>query len=219
MKNKIFFAIIIVLLLTTFNTSNKKNYIPKFKIDKIIIENNFIVTDKKIKKQLSFLYEKNLFLLNSKEINQKLNKLEFIESFKIKKVYPNKIKIIIYEKKPIAVLNDKKEKFFLTDNNEVINYSNIQKFEELPIIFGNKESFEELNNSLNDINFPKHEISTFLLFESGRWDLITKENKVIKLPIKNFKQSLENFKILRSQNNFKKYKLFDYRISNQLILK
>ncbi len=219
MKNKIFFAIIIVLLLTTFNTSNKKNYIPKFKIDKIIIENNFIVTDKKIKKQLSFLYEKNLFLLNSKEINQKLNKLEFIESFKIKKIYPNKIKIIIYEKKPIAVLNDKKEKFFLTDNNEVINYSNIQKFEELPIIFGNKESFEELNNSLNDINFPKHEISTFLLFESGRWDLITKENKVIKLPIKNYKQSLENFKILRNQNNLKKYKLFDYRISNQLILK
>ena len=219
MKNRIFFAVAIALLFTTFNFSKQKNYIPKFKTEEIIIENNFILSDKKIKKQLSFLYQKNLFFVSAKEINQKLNKLEFIDSLKVKKIYPNKIKIKIYEKKPIAVLNDKKEKFFLTDNNEVINYSNIQKFEELPIIFGNKESFEELNNSLNDINFPKHEISTFLLFESGRWDLITKENKVIKLPIKNYKQSLENFKILRNQNNLKKYKLFDYRISNQLILK
>ncbi len=219
MKNRIFFAVAIALLFTTFNFSKQKNYIPKFKTEEIIIENNFILSDKKIKKQLSFLYQKNLFFVSAKEINQKLNKLEFIDSLKVKKIYPNKIKIKIYEKKPIAILNDKKEKFFFTDKNEVINYSYIKKFEKLPVIFGNKKSFEEFNNFLNDINFPKNEISTFLLFESGRWDLVTKENKVIKLPIKNFRDSLENYLNLKNEKNFKKYKIFDYRITNQLILK
>ena len=42
---------------------------------------------------------------------------------------------------------------------------------------------------------------------------------IIKLPPKNYTKSLENFMNLRSNNNFDKYKVFDYRINNQLILK
>ena len=35
--------------------------------------------------------------------------MDFVESFKIKKIFPNTIKIEIYEKKPIAILQKKKE--------------------------------------------------------------------------------------------------------------
>ena len=35
----------------------------------------------------------------------------FIESFEIKKIYPNKLKIKIFEKKPIAIYNIKKKNF------------------------------------------------------------------------------------------------------------
>ena len=45
------------------------------------------------------------------------------------------------------------------------------------------------------------------------------QDQTIKLPIKNYQESLKNFKNLRKQSNFNKYKTFDYRIKDQLILK
>ena len=74
-------------------------------------------------------------------------------------------------------------------------------------------------SSLKKINFPISQIKKFTLFETKRWDLETFDNKVIKLPIDNYSQSLENYLNLIDKDIFKKYKLFDYRIGNQLILK
>ena len=59
---------------------------------------------------LSQIYNKNIFLKN-KEIEIALLQNTFIDSFKIKKIYPNKIKIIIFEKKPIAILINKKKNY------------------------------------------------------------------------------------------------------------
>ncbi len=46
-----------------------------------------------------------------------------------------------------------------------------------------------------------------------------KDQKIIKLPTKNFNESVKNFLRLESEINFEKYKIFDYRIKDQLILK
>ena len=50
-----------------------------------------------------------------------------------------------------------------------------------------------LHNNLKRINFPIDEIQKFYLFESLRWDLVTYNNKTIKLPIKGYLSSLKNF--------------------------
>jgi len=44
------------------------------------------------------------------------------------------------------------------------------------------------------------------------------DDKVIKLPITNYLSSLKNFMLSKSDNNFNNYKIFDYRIKDQLIL-
>ena len=49
--------------------------------------------------------------------------------------------------------------------------------------------------------------------------LETLNDKVIKLPSKNYNKSLKNFLNLVDKSAFKKYKVFDYRIKDQLILK
>ena len=48
---------------------------------------------------------------------------------------------------------------------------------------------------------------------------LTKNNEVIKLPSKNYIESLENYINLKNKSSFEKYKIYDYRINNQLILK
>ena len=110
MKKSLFGLIILFILLTTYNP--KFNFIinSNLYIQKIKVENNSIIEADEIKKKLSFVYKENLFFLNIKDIEENLKSETFIESFSIKKIYPNTLKLIIVEKKPIAVLQNKKKK-------------------------------------------------------------------------------------------------------------
>ena len=45
------------------------------------------------------------------------------------------------------------------------------------------------------------------------------DNKKVRLPSKNYLKSLQNFLEIKKDNSFNKYKIFDYRLKNQLILK
>ena len=56
MNKKFIFGIALIILFTTF-ISQKKNSTNKFKIQEIKIENNFILSERELLKNLSFLYE------------------------------------------------------------------------------------------------------------------------------------------------------------------
>ena len=218
MKKRIITAITLLLLLTTY----KPEKLPSesvFNINEIKIENNFILKDEDIKKELIFLYKKNLFFLNYTSIKIILKNLDFIESFELKKSYPNTITIKIFEKTPIAILHHKNKKFYIDKNIDLIGYTNLDKYSDLPIIFGNKKDFKVLYQNLENINFPLNLIKKYSFLKSNRWNLETYEKKIIKLPSKNYTKSLQNFLKLKSRNNFDKHRIFDYRINNQLILK
>ena len=44
------------------------------------------------------------------------------------------------------------------------------------------------------------------------------DGKLVKLPIKDYLSSLKNFMLSQADSNFNNYKIFDYRIKDQLIL-
>ena len=219
MKKQFSIALFLLLLLSTYKIQTNFSLMPNLSIKKIIIENNYVVDDKDIKNNLAFLYDTNLFLLKTKNIKTKLSKIDFIESYEIKKIYPNKIRIRVFEKKPVAVLQHKKNKFFFTSNGGTANFLDMKEFQNLPVVFGDKKSFEIFYKNLISINFPINEIKNFYLFESKRWDIVTIKNQTIKLPINDYDKSLLNYLNLKDQANFLKFKTFDYRIKEQLILK
>ena len=219
MKKRILFASVLLLLLSTYNIQKNAKLNSGLNIEKIYIENIKFIDEKNIKKKLSFLYETNLFLLNEEDVKLKLNEVDLIDSFEVKKIFPNKIKIKIYENIPIAIIQNKTEKKFYTKNGKAIKFIEIDELSNLPLIFGDYRSFSNFYKILKKVNFPLSEIKKFYLFESKRWDIVTKNNQTIKLPIKNYEISLQNFIDLKNQINFGKYKIFDYRINNQIILK
>lgn len=218
MKNRVLIALTLLTLLSTISL-NQKIVLSKFKLNKIEIENTFLLKEKEIQKILSPIKGKNLIFLSYSEIKRELQKNDFIESFSIKKKFPDTIKIKIIEKKPIAILLNKKNKFYISDKIDLIKFKDIKKFDNLPYVLGNKDEFKILYINLKKIKFPLNSIQKFILYDSKRWDLETKDKKIIKLPKKNYNKSLENFLNLKNKNNFKKYIVFDYRIENQLILK
>ena len=217
MNKRLFIALTLILLLTTYKLGNEINL--NLGVKKIIIENNNILSEKQVKEDLFFLYEKNLFFLNNNSIKKQIDKNSLIESFKIKKIYPNTVKIQVFEKEPVFILQNKKERYYFTKKNLLINYTNIKKFEDLPIVFAEKENFEKFYSELKKIKFPIKIVKAFYFFDSKRWDLLTVNNKTIKLPIKDYDISLKNFINIQKKESFKKYTIFDYRITDQLILK
>ncbi len=218
MKKRLVIALSLLILFSTYK-SNKLPLIQVFNIKEIKIENNFIIESDEIKKKLVFLHTTNLITLDNFEIQQAIKKFDFVESFELKKIYPNKLKIKIFEKKPVAILQSQKKKFYISEDIELINYKDLENYYNLPVVFGDKKSFKELYTNLRKINFPYNKIKNFYLYDLKRWDLELHKRVIIKLPPNNYTQSLENFINLSKENNFDKYKIFDYRINNQLILK
>lgn len=218
MKKKRVIAILLFILLTTINPHQEISF-NKFNLKKIEIENNSLLGEKEIKKLLVSINNKNLIFLKFKEIENALIKNNFIEGFNIKKKYPNTLKIKIFEKKPIAILINKKKKFYLSEKIDLIKFRNLQNYDDLPYVFGNENNFKIFYENLKEINFPLSIIKKYTFFESNRWDIETVDEKLIKLPTNNYSNSLENYLKMRKKNNFNKYKIFDYRVNNQIILK
>ena len=219
-KFLIFFSSLLLLItLTTFNPNNLDTSFQLFKIEKIEIKNLKILDKKRIKN--SFYDEflgTNLLIIDERKIDKISNDYELIDYIEFKKVYPSKIQIIIHEKETIAIINNKRSKFYLIKNGEEIKFFKNRILEKLPNIFGEQKNFLKIYDALQQVGFPISEIRSFYYFDIGRWDIILKSNKIIKLPVENFLISLKNYIELNQNSNFEKYFIFDYRIKDQLIL-
>jgi cell division protein FtsQ len=212
--------ILLFIFLTTYqaNTEKKsKNNI--FPIKKIEFINNKIIENNDLLKKLDFLFQENLFLVNKKIIINSLAEFDLILSAKIKKIYPSTLRIIIQEKKLIAIVVKDNKKFYMDDGGNLIKFFSPKKYKSLPNIFGNTEKFYLFYKSLIKINFNITEIDSYYYFDSNRWDILMKNKDLVKLPSYNYEQSLANYKKIKSDLNFANYKIFDYRIKDQLILK
>tara|TARA_X000000950_G_scaffold284537_1_gene387892 strand:- start:975 stop:1631 length:657 start_codon:yes stop_codon:yes gene_type:complete len=218
MKKRLVIALTLLILLTTIN-SKQSFVISKLNLKTIVVENNFLLKDKDIKNLLIQFYNKNLIFLDNNKVKEALMQNNFIDSFKIKKKYPSTLEVKIFEKKPIAILVTQNKKFYLSERIDLIEFKSLPNYPDLPYVFGNIDDFKIFYKDLRKINFPLDIIKKYTLYGTKRWDLETKNYNVIKLPSKNYIRSLESYLNLKSKNGFEKYKLFDYRIRDQLILK
>jgi|TARA_B110000438_G_C15593038_1_gene554720 cell division protein FtsQ len=200
---------------------NSQSYIFPIKIIKLV--NNKIINSKKLMHELSYLEGKNLFFLNQDTLTKIIMNHDFIMNFQVKKIYPHTIKIIVTEKSPIAIFSNDTNKFYISEKGELITYKKFDYYNNLPIVFAKNISFKKIkfNNifsEMKEMNFPIHEIKSFIYFDIKRWDIILKNNKIVKLPVENYGKILKQFLLIKNEKNFKRYKLFDYRVKNQLIL-
>ena len=214
-----FFLILLAIILTTFNPNNFNIGLNLFKINKIEIKNLKVLNKKKIQNLFDKEFsESNLLVLDKKKIDKIASNNALIDYIEFRKIYPSKLQVIIYEKETIAIINYKQNKFYLTKDGEEIEYFKNAILGRLPNIFGKQKNFLEIYTTMIQLNFPISKIKSFYYFEIGRWDIILENDKIIKLPVKNFITSLDNFMKLYQKINYEKYSVFDYRIKDQLIL-
>ena len=199
LSKKILLYIFLIIFLSTLNNNFFSNI--KFKtIDKITIK--------------GLEGEEKQDLLNNLELEAN----ELIENYTVLKKYPSSIEIRIHKTKFLANVFKDGKSFVLGSNGKLIQ--SVEKNNNLPNIFGdyNKDSFFNLLKSIKKSNFELFEIKNLYFFKSGRWDIETNDNMIIKLPKKNLEDSLNLSLDLINNNKFKNVKILDLRQDKQVIL-
>tara|TARA_B100000029_G_scaffold469148_1_gene506790 strand:- start:7268 stop:7942 length:675 start_codon:yes stop_codon:yes gene_type:complete len=221
-KKNFFLWLFLFIFLTTYSfdsIENKKNSFLPIKIIKIEGANNS--DQEEIQKRLNKFKGKSIILIGKNQFRKIGHNLKFVKELKIKKIYPDTIKVIIIEYEPIGIFFSESKKFLLTKNGKVIQNYQDGKFNTLPQVYGKnaKKSFHIFYKSLENTNFETELIKQFNYFDINRWDIILKNDKVVKLPTNNYENSLKKFLSIYKKENFNAFKIFDFRIKGQLILK
>ena len=219
-RNTFFLLIFFFITFTSYNFSEQKNNASFiFPIKKIIVENTFIVDSIKLNKKLEFLKNSSLFFLDEKSITSVVDKFDFISSIQLKKKYPYTLKILVSEDIPVATKIDGKKKYYLTKEGKKINSVEKKAFKDIPTIFGDYKNFSSFFYELEKSNFKINTVKAFYYFDIGRWDIVLKDKRIIKLPVNNYQKILIKIDSILDEYSFSKYKIFDYRINDRLVLK
>ena len=102
-KKNIFLWFLLFIFLTTYNFNLEKSIDSFFHIKKIEVDGIKNGNIDEIQERLKIFNEENIITIDQKKIITTIADLDFVKDIKIKKIYPNKIKIIIDEYNPIGV--------------------------------------------------------------------------------------------------------------------
>ena len=218
-KVKIITYLILLFILSTTSgkfSSNQNTYSSKIK--KINVEGLSNTENLKISNELSDLIQNDIFFIDKKKVNNIMTKHNVIEEYTIKKIYPSTISIKIKPTKYLAKMSNDHQLIVGANGKLIVDKKNK---ETLPFIFGEfkSENFLSLKKNIYQSKFTFKEFKTLYFFQSNRWDVLTHDNILIKLPQNNFLESLNlAYKIINS-NKFLKKDIIDLRVKNHLIVK
>jgi len=217
-KNKIIIYLLFLFILSTTSGKFKENQNKNpFKINQINIEGLSSINNSKIYNELSNIFHKNILLVDKEEIQKIISKYNIIEVYNIKKIYPSTININIKPTKFIARLSS--NDLLVGINGKLIEDKENNQI--MPYIFGkfNSQNFLNFKKNISQSKFNFTKFKTLYFFPSNRWDILTNDDILIKLPQENLSESLNlAYKIMKS-NNFKNKNLIDLRMNNHLIIK
>ena len=165
----------------------------------------------------NFLYE-SIFVISKNEIKKILEKNNIIQEFSIKKIYPSTLNIEIKPTKFIARVSNNGQ-YLVGANGKLIEDKNNNEL--LPYIFGefNSLDFLSFKQNIEKSIFSFSNLKTLYFFPSGRWDILTDNDILIKLPQEHIVASLNLSKKLIDNDNFKDNKFIDLRVKNHLVIK
>jgi len=220
-KNKLIFYILLLFFFSSINNKvfNEKKYsflkINEIKVIGLSNEENI-----KLSKEFKKLFFQNILLVNQNSFKKILNKNSLIQSFSVKKNYPNSIQINVKKADFLALTNFNNKKYFIGSNAKLIKYENFKNNpKKLPFVFGkiNYDSFVNFKKIVDKSDFDYENISLIYFFPNNRWDIKTNNDILIKLPEKNYYNSLNFANKIINNKMFDNTKIIDLRISNHLI--
>ena len=215
------------------------NYRNIFKMKNIKIVGNAILEKQDYLEIIGNLDEKEISDIDTKSLSKDLEAIAFVKAARVSKHYPNEIKIDIVERKPIAIINNKKqflidgEAVILPDNNSFIESAlipvlsgfnpadelypegnetfSVKVKEAVEILEFIRFNYNEFFDEISELTINKDDEFEIVLSEQPTRVILGKKDIHIKIKI------LKKFGEALGQRQLTDYKLLDIRYSKQLV--
>ena len=217
-KAKICLLLLIFLLFTTYNLNIKIN-LPFFKIKNIDFRNQLYLEENVKSDIINNFTNKSLINLSKKNLNKHFEKSKWVDSYKLKKKYPNTILIILNEHKPIAIYS-KDNLSYLVNNNYTLTKKIINTQTDIDLInlkgeFDAKQ-FKDIYSNLIITNFLK-KVKEIKIKSLNRMDLLLFNNIKVSFGEYSSKKQIEVLKqILKKYPNIERV---DLRNEGRVVIK
>ena len=220
-KKRFYFFLLLILL---FGTSiNNKVFNEKkdlfYNLDSIEVTGLSEKFNLEIEERLNFLKNTNIFFIDEQVLIDQINNYNFIENFNIIKFYPSKILIKLEKTEFLAKTIQNNKYFFIGSNGNFINFEKFNDEVNLPIVYGKftTKQFLKFNKIIKNIDLDHNSINEIFFYPSGRVDIKTINNLIIKFPLENVKEAIIIANKIINNKNYNN-NIIDLRVPNQLIL-
>ena len=220
-KKRFYFFLLLILL---FGTSiNNKVFNEKkdlfYNLDSIEVTGLSKKFNLEIEERLNFLKNTNIFFIDDQVLIDQINNFNFIENFNIIKFYPSKILIKLEKTEFLAKTIQNNKYFFIGSNGNFINFEKFNDEVNLPIVYGKftTKQFLKFNKIIKNIDLDHNSINEIFFYPSGRVDIKTSNNLIIKFPLENVKEAIIIANKIINNKNYNN-NIIDLRVPNQLIL-
>jgi len=220
-KKKFFLFLLLVLFFATsinnkiFN-EKKNSFYNLDSIEVIGLNEKFNL---EIEKKLNFLKNTNIFFIDGQILKDQINNYNFVENYNIIKFYPSKIVIKLKKTEFLGKTIQNNKYFFIGSNGKFINFNKFDEKIDLPIVYGKftPGQFLRFNKIIRNIDLEHNSIKEIFFYPSGRADIKTRNNLLIKFPIENVHEAIIIANKIINNKNFNN-NIIDLRVPNQLIL-
>ena len=236
--SKTFLVILIISVICFylfFKSINITNFYKFEFVNKFFVNNGFTIKnieiegannlDKNNILKIIHTYDNvNIFSVNVKKIYEEIKKNTWVKEGSIEIIYPDKIKILLIEKQPVAIWQNKYGNNLITKNGDIISEKKLNNFNNyLPIIVGhnaNKNIYSILKKLDVDKNFSKN-IWSLTFVNERRWDVHFNQGLTIRLPSKKVREAWQNVLFLHQKFNILNLGLteIDLRNSKKIVAK
>ena len=215
------------------------NYRNIFKMKNIKIVGNAILEKQDYLEIIGNLDEKEISDIDTKSLSKDLEAIAFVKAARVSRHYPNEVKIDIVERKPIAIINNKKqflidgEAVILPDNNSFIESAlipvlsgfnpadelypegnetfSVKVKEAVEILEFIRFNYNEFFDEISELTINKNDEFEIVLSEQPTRVILGKNDIHIKIKI------LKKFGEALGQRQLTDYKMLDMRYSKQLV--
>ena len=202
-KNNFIFLIIAFLFLSTVNIKNKNFIFGNVEAIKVIGLDHHL--NKSIQENLKYLNDKEILSINKEELSKKISSYNYIENFKVSKLYPDNLVLTLKQTTFLASTLKQNKKYLIGTNAKLIDHDIFANHNDLPTIYGNfkPEDFILLKNKIKNSPLEYNNIINFFFYPSFRWDIENKNNIINAYIGANTLLYCKYF-----NNSFKKYSYF-----------
>jgi len=217
-KNKILIYLMFFVFLCTISHKSIENQ--KMFSTKIESINVLGLSDSKnleIRERLNQLLFTNIFSVNKNNIKKVISNYNSVESYKVQKIYPKHIRIELEPVKLLAQIQGQNS-YLIGSNGKLIIREN--KNEILPFFFGkfDKQKFLVFKKIMDKSKFKFNDFKSIFYYPSNRWDVLTVDDILIKLPEHELSKVLKIAYQIINDDHFPNNKTLDLRIPKHLVV-